>query len=55
MDKHPERVSKAIALMRKEGVPEKQAVAKALAMMREGRLREDGSYKPVHPDGKEYM
>lgn len=55
MKPHPERVSKAIALMVKEGIPQKQAVAKALSMEREGRLRADGSYKPVAHGPKDYM
>lgn len=38
------RVSKKIAILRREGVPQDQAVATALSMERSGRIRNDGSY-----------
>lgn len=44
---HSSRVSKAIAAAMKEGYDQHQAVAKALAMNRAGRLRNDGSYRHV--------
>lgn len=42
-----ERVGKAIAAAMREGFDQDQAVAKALAMERAGRLRADGSYRHV--------
>lgn len=39
------RVGKKISKLRHEGKPEKQAVAMALNMEREGRLTESGGYK----------
>lgn len=44
---HP-RVSKAIAKFVREGIPQEQAVAKALSMDREGRLTDEGEY--IHAD-----
>lgn len=41
------RVSAAIASAMREGYDQHQAVAKALAMERAGRLRADGSYRHV--------
>lgn len=38
------RVSKKIEILRREGVPQKQAIATALSMEREHRIRDDGSY-----------
>jgi hypothetical protein len=38
------RIGTAVAIMRKEGVEQDQAVAKAYAMEKAGKLREDGSY-----------
>lgn len=38
-------VSKKISHLRHEGVPQKQAVAEALAMKRAGRLTSEGEYK----------
>ena len=38
------RVSEKISLLRREGVPEKQAVGEALGMERSGRLRRHGRY-----------
>jgi hypothetical protein len=40
--KSPE--GKKISILRGEGVPEKQAVAEALSMKREGRLTKSGGY-----------
>lgn len=45
-DEHP-RVSKAIAKMHHEGIPHDQAIAKALAMERAGRLDDEGEYLHV--------
>ena len=47
MAKKSSRVSKKISHLRKEGVPEKQAVAEALSMERKGRLGPKGEYKRV--------
>ncbi len=44
---HDTRVGRAIALLIHEGVPQPQAVAKAMAMEHAKRLREDGSYRHV--------
>ena len=41
------RVAKAVGRYRREGVPEDQAVAKAMAAEKAGRLREDGTYVKV--------
>lgn len=41
------RVSRAVGRLRNEGLPQEQAVAKAMAMERNGRLREDGTYIKV--------
>lgn len=38
-------VSKKISVLVKEGVPQKQAVAEALAMQRAHRLTKSGGYK----------
>lgn len=38
------RVSKKIAILRREGMPQKQAIATALSMERAHRIRDDGSY-----------
>lgn len=38
------RIGHAIDKMRKEGVEEDQAIAKAYAMEKRGHLRDDGSY-----------
>jgi hypothetical protein len=45
--KSSQRVSKKIEHLRKEGVPQKQAVATALEMERKHRLTPGGGYKPV--------
>lgn len=39
------RVSAKIRVLRREGVPEKQAVAEALSMRRAGRLGPRGGYR----------
>lgn len=41
-------VGEKIRVLRKENVPEKQAVAEALSMERAGRLRKGGKYVRVH-------
>jgi len=41
-------VSQKISVLRHEDVPEKQAVAMAMNMGREGRLREGGKYVHKH-------
>jgi len=51
--KHSNRkVSEKIRVLRHENVPEKQAVAMALNMNREGRLGEHGEYHRVGKRGK---
>lgn len=40
-----DRVSKKIAILRREGVPERQAVAEALSMERAGRIGPHGGYR----------
>jgi hypothetical protein len=47
MAKKRNRVSKKISILRHEDVPQKQAVAMALNMQREGRLGPEGQYKRV--------
>jgi hypothetical protein len=47
MRKKRDRVSKKISILRHEDVPQKQAVAMALNMQREGRLGPEGQYKRV--------
>lgn len=44
MNRASARIGRAVAKLRKEGVEEAQAVAKAYAMEKAGRLRDDGSY-----------
>ena len=39
-----DRVGSKISLLRREGMPEDQAVATALSMERSGRLRSGGKY-----------
>lgn len=43
------RVSKKIRKLKAEGTPQKQAVATALNMEREGRITQSGGYKRVKP------
>lgn len=44
---NPGRVSKKISHLRREGVPQDQAVATALRMNRAGRLTPSGGYRRV--------
>lgn len=44
MNRAHARIGHAIAKMRKEGVEEDQAIAKAYAMEKAHKLRDDGSY-----------
>ena len=49
--RHP-RASRKISKLRREGVPEDQAVATALNMERKGRLTPTGGYKRVGRRGR---
>ena len=42
-----DRVSKKVRILRREGVPQRQAVAEALSMRRAGRLTKGGGYRRV--------
>lgn len=44
-------VSRKISALRREGVPQQQAVATALSMKRARRLGPKGAYRRVHPKG----
>lgn len=46
------RVSAKIKVLVNEGTPQKQAVAMALNMYREGRLGRHGAYTPVKKKGR---
>ena len=41
------RVSEKIPVLRREGIPQRQAVAEAISMERAGRLRRGGVYVPA--------
>ena len=45
-------VSQKIPVLRREGIPEKQAVAMAISMNKAGRLRQGGKYVPARKSSR---